>query len=273
MSSLSLHDVALPDIDSSWRSHAGALSLTVGLHLGLLALLVHGGSWELPVPAAPPLLKTQLVSLPKPSPQAAPKPIPASPTPVVADAEPVPEPLVQAPPEPAVPKVDPQREQRRLEEAALARKRAEQQRQEARERERERQAQAERERQAQERLAQAEQQRLQVEREARARAEAAAEQARQAAAAASRQYEPLVKQAPAYPQRALDKGIEGECTVIYTVNTQGRVEDPQVLGDCHPLFARPSLNAAKGFRYQPRVIDGRSVAVAGVKNTFRYRIE
>ncbi len=273
MSDLSLRVAALPVVGSSWRGHAAALSLTVGLHLGLFALLLHGGSWALPEPVAPPLLKTQLVSLPKPSPQPAPEPIPAPPAPLVAEAEPVPEPQVQAPPEPAVAKVDAQRERRWLEEAALARKRAEQQRQEARERERQRQALAERERQAQERLAQAEQQRLQAERQTQARAEAAAEQARQAAAAASRQYEPLVKQAPAYPQRALDKGIEGECTVVYTVNTQGRVEDPQVLGDCHPLFVRPSLNAAKGFRYQPRIIDGRSVAVAGVKNTFRYRIE
>ncbi|TLX59775.1 energy transducer TonB [Stutzerimonas nosocomialis] len=271
MSSLSLRGVALPAVDGAWRSHAAALSLTLGLHLGLFALLLHGGSFESPAPAAPPLLKTQLVSLPRPLPEAAPEPVPATPVVAEAEAEPVPEPRVQAPPEPDVPKVDPQREQRRLEEAALARKRAEQQRQAARERER--QAEAERERQAQERLAQAERQRLQAERQAQARAEAAAEQARQAAAAASRQYEPLVKQAPAYPQRALDKGIEGECTVIYTVNTQGRVEDPQVLGECHPLFVRPSLNAAKGFRYQPRVVDGRSVAVAGVKNTFRYRIE
>jgi protein TonB len=33
------------------------------------------------------------------------------------------------------------------------------------------------------------------------------------------------------------------------------------------------LAAAQSFRYQPRVIDGRAVAVANVKNTFTYRIE
>ncbi len=59
----------------------------------------------------------------------------------------------------------------------------------------------------------------------------------------------------------------------YRVNPQGRVEDPQVVGDCHPLFIRPSLNAAKSFRYQPRLVDGRAVAVEGVRNTFHYRIE
>ncbi|HLD67421.1 MAG TPA: energy transducer TonB, partial [Pseudomonas sp.] len=104
---------------------------------------------------------------------------------------------------------------------------------------------------------------------------AAAESSRQAeaAAAASRPYLPIAKDAPDYPERALDKGIQGDCTLSYRVNPQGRVENPQVLGDCHPLFVRPSLAAARGFRYQPRIVDGQAVAVEGVKNTFHYRIE
>jgi len=45
-----------------------------------------------------------------------------------------------------------------------------------------------------------------------------------------------------------------------------------VVGQCHPLFVKPSLAAAKRFRYQPRVVDGQAVAVANVKNTFTYKI-
>ncbi|WP_312966622.1 energy transducer TonB, partial [Stutzerimonas kunmingensis] len=109
---------------------------------------------------------------------------------------------------------------------------------------------------------------------AAARAEAA-ERARQAAAAeaASRQYLPIAKKPPVYPQRALDAGLQGSCTVSYTVDVDGRVRSPEVVGDCHPLFIRPSLTAAKSFRYQPRIVDGRAVAVPDVKNTFHYRIE
>ncbi|WP_235989146.1 energy transducer TonB, partial [Pseudomonas lopnurensis] len=91
--------------------------------------------------------------------------------------------------------------------------------------------------------------------------------------AASRQYLPIAKQPPSYPQRALDMGLQGECTVSYRVDPQGRVESPKVVGDCHPLFIRPSLVAAKTFRYQPRIVDGRAVAVPDVRNTFHYRIE
>ncbi|WP_164838440.1 energy transducer TonB, partial [Pseudomonas sp. BAY1663] len=111
-----------------------------------------------------------------------------------------------------------------------------------------------------------------LEAEAAARTEAA-ERARLAAEVASRQYLPIAKQPPSYPQRALDMGLQGECTVSYTVDRQGRVESPTVVGDCHPLFIRPSLAAAKTFRYQPRIVDGRAVAVPDVRNTFHYRIE
>jgi periplasmic protein TonB len=89
----------------------------------------------------------------------------------------------------------------------------------------------------------------------------------------SSQYFPVQKDAPAYPTRALDKGIQGACTVRYTVNTKGRVENPQVLEDCHPFFIKPSLAATKSFRYTPRIVDGKAVNVPNVKNTFQYRIE
>ena len=71
----------------------------------------------------------------------------------------------------------------------------------------------------------------------------------------------------------MDKGVQGECTISYTVNALGRVEDPQVAGECHPLFILPSLTASKSFRYQPRLVDGKAVAVPNVKNTFTDRSE
>lgn len=85
-------------------------------------------------------------------------------------------------------------------------------------------------------------------------------------------YKPIEKQVPDYPRGALRNGLEGDCTVRYTVNTQGQVESPEVLNDCHPLFKRPSLAAAKTFRYTPRLVNGKAVAVPDVRNTFEYRI-
>lgn len=87
------------------------------------------------------------------------------------------------------------------------------------------------------------------------------------------QYLPVEKNPPSYPKRALKKGVQGECTVSYTVNAQGRVESPKALSGCHAFFINASLRATKSFRYTPRIINGKAVSVANVKNTFQYRIE
>lgn len=252
--------LALPPLPShAWLRNAGAAVVAVGLHGLVLGLLLSQWPSDPPEPPQVRTLTTRLISLAPPAP-------PAPPQPEVLAAPPLPlEPV--KPLEAAKP--DPRLQQQKLEQAALARKRVEQkraeQRQEQQRIEQQRLEQQRREAEAQ----QQEQQRL-AEQQAQA-----AERARQAeaAAAASRQYLPIAKDAPDYPERALDKGIQGDCTVSYRVNPQGRVENPQVVGDCHPLFVRPSLAAAKTFRYQPRLVDGQAVAVEGVKNTFHYRIE
>jgi len=256
--------IAWPRLPIAGLRNTQAVLLTLGLHALVLALLLT--NWPVQKPAAPSIstISMQLLSLPPPSPVLETPPVPIE----------APQPQVS---EPVEPQIDPRIAKQKLEQAALAHKRVEQEKfeQERQRLERKRQEQVQQEQQAREQLQQrqaAEQLAAQQRQQA---VDAAAEQARQveAAAAASRQYLPISKQAPAYPQRALDKGIEGECTVSYTVNAQGRVEQPEVVGACHPLFIRPSLAAAQSFRYQPRVIDGRAVAVPNVKNTFTYRIE
>ena len=88
-------------------------------------------------------------------------------------------------------------------------------------------------------------------------------------------YLPIVKVAPIYPDRALTRGVEGFCIVMYTVTKLGAVRDPVVLEDqcTSSLFHRASVQAAMKFKYKPRVIDGEAVEVPGVKNKFTYEIE
>ncbi|WP_339467273.1 MULTISPECIES: energy transducer TonB [unclassified Pseudomonas] len=242
--------VAPREASGFWRNSFAA-GLAVALHVGVVAALMLGWSAEKPVAEAPRVMHTQLVMMPP-----APAPVPE---PVVVAAPPTPEPVVV--PVPVKPAVDPQIQAQTLEKAALARKRVE-----------EKKVAQQQERLATEqRNREQEQQRLTQER-------LAAERARPAPPAPapafdSRQYQPLSKEAPDYPERALDKNIEGDCSVEYTVNIQGRVENPKVLQGCHPLFMRPSLAAANTFRYQPRIVDGKPVPVPAVRNTFHYRIK
>jgi len=87
-------------------------------------------------------------------------------------------------------------------------------------------------------------------------------------------YLPIVKVAPIYPNRALTRGIEGYCVVMYTVTRQGTTKDPVVIEDqcTSSLFHSASVNAALKFKYKPRIMDGEAVEVPGVQNKFTYEI-
>jgi len=241
------------------------LLATLTLHAGAAGLIYLG--WQPQPPTATPearSIKTQLVVMPAPAVQREPAPI--KPT-----AKP--EPVVQPPPAavaptPSSPVRPPEPIAKPPDAAAIARKQAEQHRQRELARQQEAAASARRAAETQARL-----QHQAAEREA-AR-QRAADTAAAAKAADVSSYAPLTKVAPDYPRRALSRHLEGDCTVEYTVLADGRVSDPQVVpGACEEqIFVRPSLAAAKDFVYQPRMINGQSVAVPGVRNTFRYRLE
>ena len=88
------------------------------------------------------------------------------------------------------------------------------------------------------------------------------------------EYLPIVKVAPLYPSVAQRRGIEGYCLVEYTVSHLGTVLEPKPL-DCNPsgMFERASVKAARKFKYKPRVVDGKPIAVTGVRNLFTYKID
>ena len=87
-------------------------------------------------------------------------------------------------------------------------------------------------------------------------------------------YLPIVKVAPIYPARALQRGLEGYCVVEYTVTSLGTTKDPVILLDqcTSSLWHRASLQASLKFKYKPRVIDGVAVEVPGVQNKFTFEI-
>ncbi len=68
--------------------------------------------------------------------------------------------------------------------------------------------------------------------------------------------------APAYPQRALARGLSGEVTVQYVVDTQGRTRQLQVINS-RPgaIFTRAALRAIRRWRYARPEFRGRPVSV------------
>ncbi|WP_218312916.1 energy transducer TonB [Alteromonas antoniana] len=88
------------------------------------------------------------------------------------------------------------------------------------------------------------------------------------------EYLPIVKVAPVYPRRALQRGIEGFVIVEFTVTRQGAVRDPIVV-EANPegIFEQAAIDAAMKFKYKPRVVNGEATEVSGVQNRITFQID
>ncbi len=88
-----------------------------------------------------------------------------------------------------------------------------------------------------------------------------------------REYRALSRPEPAYPPRALARGIEGYVVLEFTVTAAGTTRDLRVL-EASPrnVFAAAALAAAREFRYQPRIQGGAPVDVPGVRSRIRFQI-
>ena len=88
------------------------------------------------------------------------------------------------------------------------------------------------------------------------------------------EYLPIVKVAPAYPVKAAVEGTEGDCTVEFTVTNTGATKDVKTVSNqCPKVFAKPSIAAAKKFKYKPRIVNGEAIEVPNVRNRFEYTLE
>lgn len=87
------------------------------------------------------------------------------------------------------------------------------------------------------------------------------------------EYLPIVKVAPVYPARALQRRLEGYVVVEFAVTASGAVRDVVVVESTSELFNNAAVEAAQKFKYQPRVIDGQTVEVSGVRNKITFKLD
>ena len=97
-------------------------------------------------------------------------------------------------------------------------------------------------------------------------------------------YQPLFKRPPTYPRAAIVRGLEGHVLLEFTVDRMGFVRDPSVvesgvvrelgvrgmeyLGD----FEAAAMEAAGGFRYAPKFVEGKPVPVDGVRTMIHFEM-
>lgn len=94
------------------------------------------------------------------------------------------------------------------------------------------------------------------------------------AGSADGDYLPIVKVAPVYPRRAVDRGIEGYVIVEFTVTKTGAVRSPRVVEyEPSTIFNKAALAAALKFKYKPRIVNGEAIEVHGVLNKITFKLE
>jgi len=83
---------------------------------------------------------------------------------------------------------------------------------------------------------------------------------------------PLVTAVPQFPELARRDRIEGEATVCYTIDAQGRLRRPAVKRSSHKMFAKPALKAIKKSSYEP-LRSNQEATVARACRTFRFLLK
>jgi len=84
---------------------------------------------------------------------------------------------------------------------------------------------------------------------------------------------PIMMAAPEYPVAALQKGIEGWVRVEFTIDINGAIIQPTIIGHSPSrIFDRAVLAALKKSRYRPQLLNGEPVVVQGVTELFRFTL-
>ncbi len=84
---------------------------------------------------------------------------------------------------------------------------------------------------------------------------------------------PLIRVAPAYPERCRARGAEGTVLVQFDVAADGSVVNPVIIESSDRCFDRTVLKAVSGWKYPPATRGGRAAARYGVVERFSFEIE
>ena len=72
---------------------------------------------------------------------------------------------------------------------------------------------------------------------------------------------PIVRIQPQYPREALIEGISGWVDIEFTIEPDGSVSDPKIVGSQpRRMFDRNAIRAIFKWKFKPRIIDGKPVA-------------
>ncbi|MGB0617973.1 MAG: energy transducer TonB [Myxococcota bacterium] len=84
---------------------------------------------------------------------------------------------------------------------------------------------------------------------------------------------PMVRVPPQYPERALQRGIEGRVLIEFTISRSGSVKDAKVIAyEPSTIFNKAALKAVKQWKYNPKIVNGKAVEQPGVRIAIPFKL-
>lgn len=85
---------------------------------------------------------------------------------------------------------------------------------------------------------------------------------------------PIVKVAPAYPARAMSRGVEGYVDLTFDIAVTGQPINIQVItAEPAGYFESAAQNSLKRWKYRPKLVDGQAVAQYSQSTRIRFELE
>lgn len=84
---------------------------------------------------------------------------------------------------------------------------------------------------------------------------------------------PMVRVPPQYPERAMQRGIEGRVLIEFTISKSGSVKNPKVIAyEPSKIFNKAALKAVSQWKYNPKIENGNAVEQNGIRISIPFRL-
>jgi protein TonB len=84
---------------------------------------------------------------------------------------------------------------------------------------------------------------------------------------------PMVRVPPQYPERAMQRGIEGRVLIEFTISKSGSVKDAKVIAyEPSKIFNKAALKAVSQWKYNPKIEDGEAVEQKGIRIAIPFKL-